>query len=88
MKHTKPSQLDQLKETLTETRLKVLKNLENCIKEESMDSLEALQKLAACLLMNQDAALEYAVRMGNPKLWGKVYATVSDNGTQKLFKGA
>jgi hypothetical protein len=61
--------LDTYREVLTETRLKVLAALESSIKSEALDSIEALNKLAAITLLPRPVALKYARALGQPELW-------------------
>lgn len=63
------SQLDAYRETLTETRLKVLGNLESSLKSGKLDSFEALDRLAAITLLPRQDALRYARSLGTPDLW-------------------
>ena len=61
--------LDQYREVLTETRLKVLSNLEAAIRAQELDPFEATSKLAAILLLSRPAAINYARTMGAAELW-------------------
>lgn len=71
MSKTKETQspLDTYREVLTETRLKVLGNLEAGLKSGTIDSFEALDKLAAIILLPRQDALRYAKVMGQAELW-------------------